>query len=167
MASKFNFGKRLRVSGHEYRKMDYGAALRCGCSCKNRFVSKRWHPSFNPRTAGGQLYAPSGFSQIAKKRRGTRRQICHSCSAFSQQFGTFGQKMMTRWPQRSRLQVTLSDLTSSCIFQSLRVCQRYIEDPNSLKLAVCKTDIGIYDFYVSDSFIPVTSGHVIFMTSPL
>ena len=46
MASKFNFGKRLRVTGHEYRKMDYGAALRCGCSCENRFVSKRWHPSF-------------------------------------------------------------------------------------------------------------------------
>ena len=32
MASKLNFGKRLRVTGHEYRKMDYGAALRCGCS---------------------------------------------------------------------------------------------------------------------------------------
>ena len=49
MASKFNFGKRLRVTGHEYRKMDdldYRAALRCGCSCENRFVSKRWHPSF-------------------------------------------------------------------------------------------------------------------------
>ena len=39
MASKLNFGKRLRVTGHEYRKMDYGAALGCGCSCENRFVS--------------------------------------------------------------------------------------------------------------------------------
>ena len=47
MASKFNFGKRLRVTGHEYRQMDYGAALRCGCSCENRFASKRWRPSFN------------------------------------------------------------------------------------------------------------------------
>ena len=46
MASKFNLGKRLRVTGHKYRKMDYGAALRCGCSCENRFMSKRWHPSF-------------------------------------------------------------------------------------------------------------------------
>ena len=46
MASKFNFGKRIRVTGHEYRKMDYGTALRCGCCCENRFVSKRWHPSF-------------------------------------------------------------------------------------------------------------------------
>ena len=46
MASKFSFGKRLRVNGHEYRKTDYGAALRWGCSCENRFVSKRWHPSF-------------------------------------------------------------------------------------------------------------------------
>ena len=44
---KFNFRKRLRVTGHEYRKMDYGAALRCGCSCEDRFVSKMWHPSFN------------------------------------------------------------------------------------------------------------------------
>ena len=47
MASKFNFGKRLRVTGHEYRKTDYGAALRWGCSYENRFLSKRWHPSFN------------------------------------------------------------------------------------------------------------------------
>ena len=59
---------------------------------------------------------------------------------------------MTRWPQRSRLQVTLGDLTSSCIFQRLRTCQRRIEDPNSLKLAVCNTNIGIYDLYISDFF---------------
>ena len=47
MASKFNFGKRLCVTGHEYRKTVYGAAMRWGCSCENRFLSKRWHPSFN------------------------------------------------------------------------------------------------------------------------
>ena len=46
MAFKFNFGKRLRVTGHEYRKMNYGAALRWGSPCENRFVSKRWHLSF-------------------------------------------------------------------------------------------------------------------------
>ena len=51
--------------------------------------------------------------------------------------------LMTRWPQRSRLQVTLDDLTSSCIFQSLRASQRHINYPNSLKLPVCNTDIGI------------------------
>ena len=62
--------------------------------------------------------------------------------------------------------VLLNDLTSSCIFQSLRACQRHIIDPNSLKLAVCNTDIGIYDLYISDFFISVTSGHVIFMTLP-
>ena len=63
--------------------------------------------------------------------------------------------------------VPLSELTSSCILQSLRACQRHIEDPNSLKLAVCNTDIGIYDLYISDFvYLPVTSGHVIFMTSP-
>ena len=41
----------LRVIGHEYRKTDYGAALRYGCSCENRFVSKSGtHPfSFNER----------------------------------------------------------------------------------------------------------------------
>ena len=47
MASQFYFGKRLRVTGHEYRKTDYGAALRWGCSSENRVLSKRWHPSFN------------------------------------------------------------------------------------------------------------------------
>ena len=61
--------------------------------------------------------------------------------------------MVTRWPQRSSLQVTLSDLTSSCIFQSLRACQRHIKDPNTLKRAVYNTDIiGIYDLYISDFF---------------
>ena len=39
--------KRLLVTGHEYRKMGYRAALRWGCSCENRFVSRRWHPFFN------------------------------------------------------------------------------------------------------------------------
>ena len=71
MASKFNFGERLRVTGHEYRKLNYGAALRCGCSCENRFVSKRWHPSFNPRLTGGgggRLTPPSRIFAIAKKR---------------------------------------------------------------------------------------------------
>ena len=50
----------------------------------------------------------------------------------------------------SRLQITLSDMTSSCIFQSLRACQRHIKDPNSLKLTVCNTNIGIYELYISD-----------------
>ena len=40
MASKFNIGKRWRVAGHEYRKMDFGAALWWGCSCENRFCQK-------------------------------------------------------------------------------------------------------------------------------
>ena len=51
MASKFNFGKRLCVTGHEYRKTDNGAAMRWGCSCENRFVSKRWHPSLKKNIA--------------------------------------------------------------------------------------------------------------------
>ena len=33
--------------------------------------------------------------------------------------------------------------------------------------AVCNTDISIYDLYISDFFISVTSGHAIFMTLPL
>ena len=32
MASKFNFGKRLCVTGHEYRKTEYRAGMRWGCS---------------------------------------------------------------------------------------------------------------------------------------
>ena len=35
-------------------------------------------------------------------------------------------------------------------FQSLRACPRHIKDLNSLKLAGCNTDIGIYDMYISD-----------------
>ena len=42
-----SFHNHQNHTGHEYRKMDYGTALRCGCSCENCFVSKRWHPSFN------------------------------------------------------------------------------------------------------------------------
>ena len=64
MASKFNFGKRLRVTGHEYRKLDYGAALRCGCSCENRFVSKRWHPSFKGRKKYQSVALESSFRMI-------------------------------------------------------------------------------------------------------
>ena len=41
MASKFNIGKRLRVTGYEYRKTDYGAALRWGCSCENLFFCQK------------------------------------------------------------------------------------------------------------------------------
>ena len=72
-------------------------------------------------------------------------------------------KMLTSWPQRSggqhhnnswpRLQITLSDLTSSCFFQSLGACQRHIKDLNSLKLAGCNTNIGMYDLYISDFYI--------------
>ena len=57
---------------------------------------------------------------------------------------------MTRWPQRSPLQVTLSDLTSSCVFRSLTWCQRHTSDPNSLKLAVYGKDIGVCNLYISD-----------------
>ena len=51
---------------------------------------------------------------------------------------------------KSRLQVTLSDLTSSCVFRSLTSCQRHTSDPNSLKLAVYSKDIGVYNLYISD-----------------
>ena len=56
MASKSNFGKRLRVTEHEYRKTNYGAAIRWGCSYENRFVSERWHPSFNGRNTENVLF---------------------------------------------------------------------------------------------------------------
>ena len=77
-------------------------------------------------------------------------------------------EMLTSWPQRSRLQVTLSDLTSSCVFRSLRACQRHIKDTNSLNLAACNTGIGIYDVYISDFFISVRRWHqVISISWPL
>ena len=42
-------GLGIRVSGPEYRKIEDRETLRWGCCCKkreNRFVSKRWHPSY-------------------------------------------------------------------------------------------------------------------------
>ena len=50
-----------------------------------------------------------------------------------------------------------------------------MKDPNSLKLAVCNTDIGIYDLYdlcasyISDFFVYIgdLSSSVNFMTSPV
>ena len=59
---------------------------------------------------GGRISPPSGFSQIAKKTVAR-----HNCSANN--LTHFQKKTMTRWHQRSRLQVTLSDLTSSCVFE--------------------------------------------------
>ena len=40
---------------HEYRKMDYGAALRYGCSCENRFAYcvDEFHDSFHWKAACG------------------------------------------------------------------------------------------------------------------
>ena len=97
---------------------------------------------FNPRTTVGRLSAPSFFVDSEKN-----KQILHN---YSWNPLTHCLKFLTSWPQRLRLQVTLSDLTSSCVFQTLRACQKHIKDPNSLKLAVCNTDIGIYDLYISD-----------------
>ena len=104
----------------------------------------------NPRTAGGGGYqpAPLRFSQIAKKT--AARSVAKFAIAVQPTIWHIFKQTMIRWPQRSRLQVKLSDLTSSCIFQSLRACQRLTKDPNSLKLVVCNTDIGIHDFYISD-----------------
>ena len=51
-ANRWQEGKTMgiRVTGTEYQKMEYMAKLRWCFSCKkreNRFVSKRWHPSFS------------------------------------------------------------------------------------------------------------------------
>ena len=98
-------------------------------------------------TAGGRI-SPLRFSQIVKKRR--RVAPPNLPYLFSQQFDTFSKKTMTRWHQRSRLQVTLSDLTLSCVFRSLTSCQRHTSGPNSLKLAVYSKGIGVWNFYISD-----------------
>ena len=59
-------------------------------------------------------------------------------------------KTTTRWPQRSRDQVAVSDLTSSCVFRSLTSCQRHTSDPNSLKLTMYSKSMGVYNLYISD-----------------
>ena len=41
-------------------------------------------------------------------------------------------------------------LLQVAFFQSLRACQKHIKDLNSMKLAGCNTDIGIYDLHISD-----------------
>ena len=78
----------------------------------------------------------------------------------------------------SRLQVTLSDLTSNCVFQSLRASQRQIKNPNPLKLAMCNTDMGIYQIRGVSSFgvpwlgslrqvgLPKTNGWIHHWTCP-
>ena len=53
---KVQLWEAMRVTGHEYRKMDYGVALRWGCYCQNRLVSKRWHPSFNPHLQNNKIH---------------------------------------------------------------------------------------------------------------
>ena len=104
---------------------------------------------FNPRTGGGgvDFNPPWGFSQIARKRR--RVAPPNLPELFSQQFDTFPKKM-TRWPQRSRDQVGLNDLTSSCVFRSLTSCQGHTSDPNSLKLAWYSKGTGVYNLSISD-----------------
>ena len=107
-------------------------------------------PFLNPRTAGGGGYPPppSGFSQIAKKT--AARSAAKFAIAIQPTIWHIFKKTMTRWHQRSRLQVTLGDLTSSCVFRSLTSCQRHTSDPNSLKLAVYSKGVGVYNLYISD-----------------
>ena len=94
-----------------------------------------------PRTAGGGGYPPPPPVRFFADSEKTAARSAAKIFIAVQPTIWHIKKARTGWPQRSRLQATLSDLTSSCIFQSLRACQRHIEDPNSLKLAVCNTDI--------------------------
>ena len=50
---------------------DYGAALRCGCACENRFASKRWHPSFKQKVVamslsseGDDVFNQQGYLEV-------------------------------------------------------------------------------------------------------
>ena len=70
--------------------------------------------SYNPRTAGGRLSAPLRFFADSEKKTAARnfcialingRQILHSCSYNTL---THSLQFLAFWPQRSRLQLTLT-----------------------------------------------------------
>ena len=114
----------------------------------------KWHTGslymlLNLRTAGGRISTPP--PQIFRRyEKMAARSAAKFAVAVQPTIWHISKKTMTRWHQRSRLQVTLSDLTSSCVFRSLTSCQRHTSDPNSLKLAVYSKNIGVYNLYISD-----------------
>ena len=122
--------------------------------------------AINPRTAGGAVIRPLRFFTDSEKT--ATRNSAKFVIAVHPIILHISKKTMIRWLQKSRLQVLSNDLTSSCIFQSLRACQKHIKDPNSLKLAVCNTDIrvGIYDLYTLDFLYRWPRINVISMTLP-
>ena len=118
-----------------------------------RFFSQSYNTyrvfTINPRTAGGgRLSAPLRF--FADSEKTAARSAAKFTMAIQPTIWHISKKTMTRWHQRSRLQVTLGDLTSSCVFRSLTSCQRHTSDPNSLTLAVYSKGIGVYNLYISD-----------------
>ena len=101
------------------------------------------------RTRGRLSPSPLSFF-FADSEKTAERSAAKFSIAFQPTIWHISKKTMTRWPQRSSLQFTLSDLTSSCIFRSLTSCQRHTSDPNSLKLAVFSKDIYVCNLYISD-----------------
>ena len=121
----------------------------------------------NPRTVGGGDFNPPPLRFFADSEKTAARSAAKFAIAVQPTIWHISKKTTTRWPQRSRDQVAVSDLTSSCVFRSLTSCQRHTSDPNSLKLTMYSKSMGVYNLYVSDFFISVTLGHVNFVTSPL
>ena len=102
------------------------------------------------RPGGGGGYPPPPLRFVVDSEKTAARSAAKFAIAIQPTIWHISKRTMTRWHQRSRLQVTLSDPTSSCVFRSLTSCQRHTSDPNSLKLAVYSKDIGVYNLYISD-----------------
>ena len=102
---------------------------------------------FNPRTAWGGYPPPPPIRFFVDSEKRRRYKILHSCT-----YNTLIQ-CCKFWPPDLKGDASRSHYVTwpeVAFFQSLRVCQRHIKDPSSLKFAVCNTDIGIYDLYISD-----------------
>ena len=134
-----------QVKGQNWAFQHFGSQNRQLDSNRPKFGRN----TLNPRTAGGAVIRPP-LRFFADSGKTAARSAAKFAIAVQPTIWHISKKTMTRWHQRSRLQVTLSDLTSSCVFRSLTSCQRHTSDPNSLKLAVYSKDVGVYNLYISD-----------------
>ena len=104
-----------------------------------------------PAGGGGWVQPPLRF--FADSEKTATRSAAKFAIAVQPTIWHISKKTTNRWPQRSRDQVAVSDLTSSCVFRSLTSCQRHTSDPNSLKLTMYSRSVGVYNLYISDFYI--------------
>ena len=113
-----------------------------------------WHTPHDNLTlapaGGGWFQPPPPLRFFADSEKTAARSAAKFAIAVQPTIWHISKKTTTRWPQRSRDQVAVSDLTSSCVFRSLTSCQRHTSDPNSLKLTMYSRSMGVYNLYISD-----------------